>query len=215
MSPHAPAGVAARLTDAAARALGAPLPADVRVVSVLDEPPPALVDIDAATRVLVLDWLGTHRDARVPLLRAAWDIEEAARAASRHVLVLRLAPLVGPASPLVAWLASRPKLAPRLARAIVQPVLEADVVRSLAAALAGRVAWEGWFEACGPDPVSVGELGALAAARGPAVSAVAAACEPSETILTAQGLAEWQPWSDAFGVAPASVMRGAVIGSAA
>ena len=207
-------GVASRLV-AAADALAAPLPADVRVVSMLDEPAPALADIDAATRVLVLDWLGTHRDARVPLLRAAWDVEETVRAASAHVLVLRLAPLIGPASPLVAWLASRPKLAPRLARAVVQPVLENDVVASLGAAFAGRVTWQGWYEACGPDPISVGELATLVAAHDAAARAATTAAEPSEAILIAQGLAEWRPWSDAFGLVPASITRAATLGSAA
>jgi hypothetical protein len=115
----------------------------------------------------------------------------------------------------MAWLARRPRLAPRLARAIVQPVLESDVVASIAAALAGRVPWNGWFEACGPEPFSVGELAALAASRGASAFSAPAACEPSEAILAAQGLAEWRPWSEAFGLVPAVVTSGAALGSVA
>jgi len=61
-------------------------------------------------RLLVLSALGAHPDARAPRLKALWDLEEQARGAGRPVLTLRLAPIVGPQSPLWLRLRSRPRL---------------------------------------------------------------------------------------------------------
>ena len=163
---------------------------------------------DADERVLVTGWIGTHPDATVPLLARLWALEEAARAGGLPVLVLRFAPLVGQHSPLCAKLAGGPPLDARLARALVQPVHEADAIEGLARVLAGHVAWHGWYEVCGADPLTVGELAAAAAAGRFGPAAVAPAWEPPADVLRAMGLSEWQPWASACGVTPRSVAAG-------
>jgi uncharacterized protein YbjT (DUF2867 family) len=162
-----------------------------------------------AERLLVMSWIGTHPDATDPLLAALWRLEEAARATGLPVLVLRLAPLVGADAPGCAYLAMRPRLEPKLARALVQPVHEDDAVAGLAAVLAGRVAWSGWYEVCGPDAFTVGEFAEAAAsgALGPIVAAPA--WEPAPGVLRAMGLSEWEPWARASGVRPRPVLAGA------
>src|SRR5690349_22288706 len=77
---------------------------------------------DESSRILVLSWIGAHRDAREPVLSRLWDLEEAARATRRPTLVLRLAPLIGARSPLIAQLARRPRLDARLERSLIQPI---------------------------------------------------------------------------------------------
>src|SRR6185503_18164833 len=101
-------------------------------------------DRSGATRILVLSLIGAHRDATIEALRRLWDLEERARATGLPVLTLRLGPLIGPRSPLWLRLRSRPRLA-RSERRLLQPVLEDDVLETLARALSGAAAWEGWF----------------------------------------------------------------------
>ena len=155
----------------------------------------------AGERVVVIGWVGTHPDSRHAGLRRLWSLEERARAGGGPVLVLRLAPLVGPASPLWLRLARRAPLG-GLGRKLVQPVLESDVLETLARALDGQAAWEGWFEVCGPDVLSLAELAALAIAAGPAG---AGAWEPPRGVLAEQGLAESVAWRRHFGIVPRSL----------
>ena len=135
-----------------------------------------------AERLLVLSWIGAHPDASDPLLAALWRLEEAARATGLPVLVLRLAPLVGAHAPGCAHLATRPRLEPKLARALVQPVREDDAVAGMAAVFAGRVAWAGWYEVCGPDALTVGEFAAAAASGALGPIEAAPAWEPAPEI---------------------------------
>src|SRR5213075_1100163 len=51
-------------------------------------------------RLLVLSRIGVHPDAKAPGLAALWKLEERARASKLPMLTLRLAPMVGPRSPL-------------------------------------------------------------------------------------------------------------------
>ena len=163
----------------------------------------------AEGRLLVMSWIGAHPDATDRLLAALWRLEEAARATGLPVLVLRLAPLVGGGSPWSAQLAGRPRLDAKLARALVQPIREDDAVAGLARACSGEVEWRGWFEVCGRDPLTVGEL--AEAAAGGAFGQVDAtpAWEPEPGVLRAMGLSEWKPWADACGIVPRSVLEGA------
>jgi uncharacterized protein YbjT (DUF2867 family) len=156
-------------------------------------------------RLLVLSALGAHPDARSPRLRALWELEEQARAFALPVLVLRLAPLVGPDSPLWRKLASGPRL-PRGGRALLQPVLEDDVMLALERALDDDAPWSGWFEVAGPEVLSLAELTTLArAARG--AERTGAAWEPPLAELEEHRLAEPEPWAARFGVTPRRVTR--------
>ena len=157
-------------------------------------------------RWLVLSWIGAHPDARDPLLAALWALEEAARATGLPTLVLRLAPLVGPRSPLLALLRDNPKRDARLDRRLVQPVLEADVVAGLAKWIDGSAVWGDWFEVCGPDALSVGELIQLTQAGHFGALDAAPAWEPSPAVLRSQGLSEWEAWALATGVTPRSIL---------
>ncbi len=154
----------------------------------------------AGARVLVLSALGAHPDARAPRLRRLWALEEQARGAGMPVLTLRLAPLVGPASPLWLRLRSRPAL-PRAMRGLVQPVAEADVVETLERALSGRAVWEGWYELAGPEAFTLAELVELAASAGPPPPAGAGEWEPALAELAEHRLAEAAPWLAHFGLA--------------
>jgi nucleoside-diphosphate-sugar epimerase len=118
------------------------------------------------------------------------------------VLVLRFAPLVGPRSPLCAQLAGGVPLDARLARALVQPVHEDDAIAGLASALAGQLEWRGWYEVCGADPLTVGELAAAAVAGRFGRAGTPPAWEPAPEVLRAMGLSEWEPWAGACGVTP-------------
>jgi len=196
----------ARLLAAARAAAGAAAPAADAVLALGPAAGGGVTPLPAVDalpeRLLVLGWLGTHRDARVPLLRSLWDLEEAARATGRATIALRFAPLVGPGAPLPSQLATA-RLDARTERALLEPLLEADAVDGLARLLAGAVPWRGWYEVCGRDAVTVGELAVMAAAGawGAPVAAVAA-WEPAAEVLAAQGLAEWAPWAAACGVTP-------------
>jgi len=164
-------------------------------------------------RVLVLSWIGAHRDAREPLLARLWDLEEAARATRRPAIVLRFAPLIGASSPLLAHLARRPRLDARLERSLIQPMHEDEAVEGLARLLAGQVEWAGWFEVCGPEPLTVGELAAYVAAGALGSAEAAPGWEPSPAVIRAQGMAEWEPWARASGVTPRRI-TGAVVAPA-
>ncbi len=144
-------------------------------------------------RLLVLSRLGAHPDAPAPGLRRLWDLEERARASGLPALVLRVAPLLGPASPLWLRLRARPRL-PRGGRKLLDPVAEADVVETLDRALAGRAAWGGWFEVAGPEAWSLAELLDLAGRAGPPLPPDAGAWEPPLGELEAQRPAEAGPW---------------------
>ncbi len=201
---------APRLLEAA-WALAGPRAIDPARVGVIG---PAQAAADAVTpctlnamidRWLVLSWIGAHPDARDPLLAVLWTLEEQARATGLPTLVLRLAPLVGPRSPLLALLRSGPKLDARLERALVQPVLESDVVAGLSNWLDGSAMWGDWFEVCGPDALSVGELIQLTQAGHFGALDAAPAWEPSPAVLRAQGLSEWDAWALASGVTPRSI----------
>jgi uncharacterized protein YbjT (DUF2867 family) len=170
---------------------------------VTDEPGPRRLAAPQGARRLVVTRLGTHRDAREPLLRACWAWEEEARAAG-PTLTLRLGPLLGPASPLWLRLRSGPRL-PRGGRKLLNPVAEEDVVETLHRALAGVGPWEGWFEAAGPGTWSLAELADLARTSGPRLPVGAGAWEPPPAELEEHRLAEAGPWQERFGLAPASL----------
>jgi len=160
----------------------------------------------ARARVLVLTDLGTHRDARSPALRARWDLEETVRALPLPSLVLRLAPLVGPASPLWLRLRSRPRL-PDQGRAFVQPVAEDDVIETLDRALRETRAWEGWYEVAGHAVLTLAELAALAGTAGPPLKGDAGAWEPPVAEMAEHRIAEPAAWIERFGVQPASIVE--------
>jgi len=193
-------GAAARLLEAlAAGAAGPPTLALAQGV------PPAsvaaLVRERAAARVLVLSRVGVHRDARAPALRALWDLEERARAAGPPTLTLRFGPLVGPGSPLWLRLGARPRL-PRGGRQLLNPVCEEDALETLARALDGRAAWEGWYEVAGPEVWSLAELAALAA-EWSAPGHGRGAWEPPLAELEEHRLCEAGPWLEHFGMSAA------------
>jgi hypothetical protein len=153
-------------------------------------------------RVLVLSRIGAHPDARAPGLRGLWDLEERARASGLPTLTLRLAPLLGPSTPLWRTLRSGPRL-PRDGRALLQPVVEDDAVETLHRAVEGRVAWEGWFEVAGDEAWSLAELCGRATARGRVRRDRDARWEPPLEEMAEHRLAESGPWREAFGIAPA------------
>ena len=155
-------------------------------------------------RVLVMSRLGAHPDARVPDLKRLWEIEEHARASGLPVVTLRLAPLLGPQSPLWLKLRQRPRL-PHGGRQLLNPVAEADVVEAMDRLLHGGVAWEGWFEVAGPEVLSLKDLAALAVGAGPAPPGGEAAWEPPLRELEAQRLAEASHWLEHFGIGSRSL----------
>jgi len=155
-------------------------------------------------RWLVLGWIGTHPDAHAPVLRRSWRIEEACRAGGIPTLTLRLAPLVGPKSPFWLELVGG---AGRLAGRPIQPVLERDVVTLLQRILAGDGPRAGWYEVCGPDIVTLGELADIARSAQPS-GAELGFWEPDFSVLREQPLVEPEIWVNAFGIEAASVLRG-------
>jgi len=157
------------------------------------------------TRLLVLSRIGAHRDARSRALRSLWDLEEHARSTGLPVLTLRLAPMVGPRSPLWLKLASRPRL-PRGGHQLLNPVCEEDVVETLDRALAGSAAWEGWYEVAGAEVMSLAELADLAAEWPEDVAPGApAAWEPPLEEMAEHRLCEAGPWLEHFHLAPRPV----------
>ena len=149
-------------------------------------------------RVLVLSRLGAHPDARASALQRLWALEESVRASGAPVLTLRLAPLVGPLSPLWRMLRSAPAL-PRGGRTLLNPVAERDAVETLVRALADTRPWrphEDWYEVAGPEPMTLAELRDLAVrAGGPREGG---AWEPALEEMAEHRLAEAAPWLERF-----------------
>jgi hypothetical protein len=186
---------------------GTPPLTNVRVLAatrVGDERAP-LAGRETDTRIVTLDWIGTHPDALDATLRAAWELEEVARSTGAPVVALRMAPLVGPDSPLMAWLAGHPRLDARSRRVLLQPVLERDAVATLARAIAGLGPTSGAFEVCGREVMNLDELMERAIVCGPEAFFAEPECEPSLSILRVQGMCEWAPWSLAFGITPSPI----------
>lgn len=150
-------------------------------------------------RVLVLSRLGAHPDARARGLRSLWELEETVRASGMASLTLRLAPLLGPESPLWLKLRSAPKL-PRGGRDLIQPVAEADVVETLDRLFRGPGSWDGWYEVAGRDAMSLAELCELAGPAGP--SRDGGAWEPPLEEIAEHRLAEPGAWCERFGIEP-------------
>ena len=151
-------------------------------------------------RVLVLGALGTHRDARVARWRALWTLEEKARASQLPVLALRLAPIVGPESPL--WLRLRTgEGLPGRGRPLLQPVEEKDVRATLAKALTAEADWAGWYDVAGPEVLALSELAALARREG-TLPHGAGAWEPPAEELAELRLCDPRPWEQRFGIVP-------------
>ena len=150
-------------------------------------------------RVLVLSLLGVHPDTQGTRLRDLWDLEEQVRSAGLPTLVLRLAPLVGPESPLWLKLRGRPRLH-RTDRQLIQPLVELDAIETLDRALQGAVRWQGWYELAGPDALTLGELAAMAADSGPPVPSGIGAWEPPLDEMREHRLAEPDAWLEHFGM---------------
>ncbi len=150
-------------------------------------------------RVLVLSRLGAHPDARAASLRRLWRLEEHVRGGGAPTLTLRLAPLVGPETPLWRKLRSRPAL-PNGGRKLVNPVAERDVVETLLRALGGRVTWNDWYEVAGGEVISLAELRDVAARTHGGTSG--GEWEPTLEEIAEHRLAESEPWATAFGITP-------------
>ncbi len=166
-----------------------------------DLPAMRATGIGERDRILVLSWIGAHPDARAQVLRRLWALEESCRAIALPALTLRLGPLAGPDSPLWRKLAHS-KPAPRLARKLVHPVLESQVVEAIDRALRGAAAWNGWQEIGGADIMSLGECATLA--RGSGLTG-AGEWEPDADALAEQRLIEPGVWSQWAGIEPCSV----------
>ena len=194
--------------ESASRGVGSPADSEppIFILGPVDSDPgrgaAAMGPTPPGSRILVLSWLGAHPDARAQSLRRLWDLEESARSARLPVITLRLAPLVGPRSPLWLKLRSWPRL-PREGRRLLNPVAESDVLEALDRLLRGAVPWEGWFEVAGPEIVSLEELAALARAAGPRVAGNVGSWEPPLEILAEQRLSEAGPWLERFRIEPA------------
>jgi uncharacterized protein YbjT (DUF2867 family) len=153
-------------------------------------------------RTLMLSRLGAHPDARAASLQRLWRLEEHVRAGNAPVLTLRLAPLVGPETPLWRRLRSRPAL-PNGGRKLLNPVAERDAVETIIRALDGRAKWEGWYEVAGPDAVTLAELRDLAANSPSDIPrGDAGEWEPPLEEMMEHRLAEAEPWASHFGIVP-------------
>ena len=153
-------------------------------------------------RALVLSRLGAHPDARHPALQRLWRLEEHVRGGGAPTRTLRLAPLLGPGTPLWRRLRSLPAL-PRGGRQLVNPVAESDALETLRRALDGRAPWAGWFEVAGPEAWSLAELRDLARPAGRAADA--GEWEPALEEMAEHRLAEREPWASHFGIEPLGV----------
>jgi len=154
-------------------------------------------------RVLVLSRLGAHPDARAATLRRLWRLEEHVRGGGAPTLTLRLAPLVGPASPLWRKLRGRPAIPGPIANRPLHPVHESDAVETLVRALEGRAAWDGWYEVAGAEAVTLTELRDRAAATpGPREGG---AWEPELEEMAEHRLAESEPWVTWAGIVPTPI----------
>ena len=152
-------------------------------------------------RILVISRLGAHPDAKARSLRELWTLEEHARASGIAVLTLRLAPLLGPESPLWLKLRQRPWI-PRSARSMLNPVAESDVIETLDRALGGKVVWDGWYAVAGPEALTLGELAEWAKAAGVPREGGRGAWEPPLLEMLEHRLAEPGRWRESFGIAP-------------
>ena len=151
-------------------------------------------------RVLMLSRLGAHPDARAATLQRLWRLEEHVRGGGAPTLTLRLAPLVGPETPLWRKLRSRPSL-PGGGRKLVNPVAEIDVVETLERAIDSEAPWRDWFEVAG-ETCSLAELRVLATrTRG----GTNGEWEPSLDEILEHRLAESEPWASAFGIRPTPI----------
>ena len=155
-------------------------------------------------RVLVLSLIGCHRDAQATRLRDLWDLEEQARGSGLPTLTLRLAPLVGPDSPLWLRLRSRPRVK-HAGRLMIQPLVEWDAIDTLDLALNGVAPWKDWLEVAGPEVFSLGEVLELAAASGPALPGETGAWEPPLEEMREHRIAEPGTWSERFHLTPRRV----------
>jgi len=161
-------------------------------------------------RILVMSRLGAHPDARAKRLAELWSLEEHARACGLPVLTLRLAPLLGPGTPLWLQLRRAPRL-PKGGRTLLNPVAEADAIETLDRALKGRAGWEGWYEVAGVESLTLAELVALAREAGPPPRESAAAWEPTLEEMMEHRLADPRPWLTHFEM-PGAPIRDAIAG---
>lgn len=198
---HAPKEPLGRLVR---RAEAQPAAADSREIGVVgpgDSPGDVMGWLERTRQpagILVLGWIGTHRDARAGALRAQWELEEACRALPVRVLVLRLAPLLGPDSPL--WL--RLRAGPRLrGERPFQPIVEADVVETMRRVARDSGPWGEWYDVAGWDAMTLAELSELAARQG--AGSERGSWEPAREILAEQKLVDSAPWVARFGIRPA------------
>ncbi|MFI5372627.1 MAG: hypothetical protein ACHQ52_13810, partial [Candidatus Eisenbacteria bacterium] len=157
--------------------------------------------------VLMLSLIGCHRDAVAPRLRDLWDLEEETRRSGLPTLTLRLAPLVGPESPLWLRLRSQPRVK-HAERVMIQPLVEDDAIETIDRALKGEVAWRDWYELAGPEVLSLAELLQMGAAAGPALPRDTGDWEPPLEEMREHRIAEMEPWSRRFALTPRRVSEG-------
>lgn len=210
------AALAARATDAGEAASPATWIVSDGLAGDGDEIVARVAARGPGNRILMLSRLRAHPDGPTPGLRRLWDLEERARGCGLPVLTLRLGPMVGPASPLWAKLASAPPL-PRAGRPLVHPVAEEDVIETVHRAITGPGPWEDWYDVAGPEVWSLAELVALAAG---ADAGAGGAWEPPLEELEHHRLTDPAPWLERFALAPAPLATrarawGARIGSPA
>lgn len=186
------------------------LGADDRTVTLVVSDGPFVFDLgglvrslgERSFRILILSRLGAHPDAKLASLQRLWRMEEHARGGGAPTLTLRLAPVIGPETPLWRMLRTRPAL-PGGGSRLVDPVHERDVVETLERALDGRAVWQGWYELAGPERFSWQELSDLAVASGGPRNG--AAWEPSLDEIAEHRLAESEPWTSHFGITPTPI----------
>jgi uncharacterized protein YbjT (DUF2867 family) len=157
-------------------------------------------------RVLVIGPLGVHPDAPVARLRSLWEIEETCRASGLPVIALRIAPLVGPTSPLWLKLRSRPPLG-RRSETLLCPLAEIDAVRVLERVIEEEWTDTQWFEVAGEEILTLAELAGLARDLGPRMPSRAGAWEPALEEIESARIPDLSPWRRRFALATGSVRR--------
>jgi uncharacterized protein YbjT (DUF2867 family) len=157
-------------------------------------------------RILVVSRMGVHPDARSQSLRELWQLEEYARVSLIPTLVLRLAPLLGEASPFWSRLRSRPRLG-NFANTVVMPVLEQDAVEVMHQALTQTTSWEGWFDIAGPEARTLQEWSELAGGSTAGSSGPDSSWEPPLEELAEHRLAEPDLWQRRFGLTARDVVE--------
>ena len=156
-------------------------------------------------RLLVIGSLGVHPDAASSRLRELWTLEEACRASGMPVMVLRLAPLLGPASPLWRRLRTRPALG-RHADVLVSPLAESDAV--LAVRRATELEWmprPEWYEVAGAQVWSLAELVDLAHGAGERLPAGSGEWEPALDEMAEARIPDGAPWRLRSSLDPAPI----------